>query len=211
MQNVGRDIARLITFLSRERGQVKPDNTVTLSVITGSSMLALSRLSDNAAASAVTRLVRLFERGPPPAARAPQIFEGDPVPQLTNKLKAERGQTMTEFALITPLLVVIVFAIIQFGIAFNNYLTLTDAARAAARKGAVSRNEGDPEGTCEAAGYAAGTNLQNPGTDFKLNCASSWSAGSDVTVTATYPYSIKLLDWVVYDGDLSTTMKERVE
>jgi hypothetical protein len=60
MQQVGRDIARLITFLSRERGQVKPDNTVTLSVITGSSMLALSRLSDNAAASAVTRLARLF-------------------------------------------------------------------------------------------------------------------------------------------------------
>jgi Flp pilus assembly protein TadG len=133
------------------------------------------------------------------------------VPQLTNKLKAERGQTMTEFALIAPLLVVLVFAIIQFGIAFNNYLALTDATRAAARKGAVSRNAGDPKGTCEAAGYAAGANLDNPGTDFKLNCSSSWGAGSDVTVTATYPYEIKLLDWVVYSGDLSSTMKERVE
>jgi Flp pilus assembly protein TadG len=133
------------------------------------------------------------------------------LPPLTNNLRAERGQTMTEFALIAPLLIVFVFGIIQFGIAFNNYVTLTDAARAAARKGAVSRNAGNPQGTCESAGYAAGANLENPGKDFVVACSSSFQPGSDVTVTATYPYSISLLDWVVYSGTLTTTMKERVE
>jgi Flp pilus assembly protein TadG len=130
---------------------------------------------------------------------------------MTNKLKEERGQTMTEFALVLPLLVVLVLAIAQFGVAFNNYVTLTDAARAAARKGAVSRESGNPQGDCQSAGYAAGQNLNNPGTDFVVNCSSSWSIGSDVTVTATYPYSISLLGWVVASGNLSTTMKERVE
>jgi Flp pilus assembly protein TadG len=130
---------------------------------------------------------------------------------MTNKLKNERGQTMTEFALVLPVLVVLVLAIAQFGVAFNNYVTLTDAARAAARKGAVSRESGDPTGDCQAAGYAAGADLKNPGTDFIVNCSSSWSIGSDVTVTATYPYSISLLGWVVANGNLSTTMKERVE
>jgi Flp pilus assembly protein TadG len=133
------------------------------------------------------------------------------VPQITNKLKNERGQTMTELALVLPILVVLVLAIAQFGVAFNNYVTLTDAARAAARKGAVSREASDPTGTCRAAGYAAGGNLKNPGTDFVVNCSSSWSIGSDVTVTASYPYSISLLGFVVASGNLNSTMKERVE
>ena len=133
------------------------------------------------------------------------------MPQMTNKLKNERGQTLTELALVLPILVVLVLAIAQFGIAFNNYVTLTDAARAAARKGAVSRNSSNPAGDCQKAGYDAGGNLNNPGTDFVVTCSSSWSAGSDVTVTATYPYSISLLGWVVKSGTLSSTMKERVE
>jgi Flp pilus assembly protein TadG len=127
------------------------------------------------------------------------------------QMKSERGQTMTEFALVAPIFVVLLFGIIQFGIVFNNYVTLTDAARAASRKGAVSRNTSDPKGTCEAAGYAAGSNLKNPGTDFKLFCSSSWAPGSELTVTATYPYRISLMGWVVASGNLNTTMKERVE
>jgi Flp pilus assembly protein TadG len=133
------------------------------------------------------------------------------LPQTTNKLKSERGQTMTELALVLPILIGLVLAIGQFGIAFNNYLTLTDAARAASRKGAVSRTVKDPKGTCETAGYNAGGNLKNPTKDFKVTCSSSWLPGTDLTVTATYPYSIKLMNWVVSKGQLTTTMKERVE
>jgi Flp pilus assembly protein TadG len=130
---------------------------------------------------------------------------------LKDTIKNERGQTMTEFAFVLPILLVVVFGIVQFGIIFNNYVALTDAARAASRQGAVSRNSSDPKGDCEATGYDAGSNLENPGTDFVLTCDSTWAPGSDVTVTATYPYDIKLLDWVVASGTLNTTMKERVE
>jgi len=130
---------------------------------------------------------------------------------LKRTIRNEQGQTMVEFAFVLPILLVMLFGIIQFGVIFNNYVALTDAARAASRKGAVSRNASDPKGDCEATGYAAGTNLKNPGTDFVLTCNSSWDIGSDVTVTARYPYDIKLLDWVVTSGTLNTTMKERVE
>ena len=130
---------------------------------------------------------------------------------LKRTIKNEQGQTMTEFAFILPILLVLLFGIMQFGIIFNNYVALTDAARAASRKGAVSRSSGDPKGDCEATGYAAGTNLNNPGVDFKLTCSSTWAIGSDVTVTATYPYDVNLLGWVVASGQLNTTMKERVE
>jgi Flp pilus assembly protein TadG len=130
---------------------------------------------------------------------------------MTNRLKNERGQTMTELALVLPILIVLVLAIAQFGLAFNNYVTLTDAARAAARKGAVSREASSPTSDCQNAGYAAGGNLKNPGSDFVVTCSSSWSIGSDVTVTASYPYSISLLGFTVASGKLNSTMKERVE
>lgn len=132
------------------------------------------------------------------------------MPLTKKRLNNERGQTMTELALVLPILVVLVLAIAQFGVAFNNYVTLTDAARAAARKGAVSREAGKSS-DCQSAGYAAGTDLKNPGTDFKVTCTSSWGIGSDVTVTATYPYQISLLGWVVKSGTLTSTTKERVE
>ena len=46
---------------------------------------------------------------------------------------------MTEFALVLPILLFLLLAIVQFGVVFNNYVTLTDAVRAGARKGAVAR------------------------------------------------------------------------
>src|SRR5439155_25183159 len=68
---------------------------------------------------------------------------------MTNRmrLKNERGQTMTEFALVLPVLALVLFAVIQFGIVFNNYVTLTDATRAGARKAAVGRHVSDPVGS----------------------------------------------------------------
>ena len=54
----------------------------------------------------------------------------------------EKGQAMTEFAVVLPVVALVLFAIVQFGIAFNNYLTLTDAVRRGARTAAVSRQTG---------------------------------------------------------------------
>src|SRR5213592_3712241 len=111
-----------------------------------------------------------MKAGPSLVGEGPAILELETtLPQTTKKLKDERGQTMTELALVLPILVVLVLAIAQFGVAFNNYVTLTDAARAAARKGAVSREAGQST-DCRNAGYAAGGDLKNPGTDFKVSC-----------------------------------------
>jgi Flp pilus assembly protein TadG len=41
----------------------------------------------------------------------------------------DNGQTMVEFALVLPILLVLLFGIIQFGITFKDYVTLTDAVR----------------------------------------------------------------------------------
>lgn len=53
------------------------------------------------------------------------------------RLRNEKGQTFVEFALVLPFLVFLIMGIIQFGRAWQNYITITDAARVGAREGAV--------------------------------------------------------------------------
>jgi len=60
MQRESSQTKRFLTFLSRERAQVKPDSTVTISVLSASSLLVVERFSGNAVATAITGLVRLF-------------------------------------------------------------------------------------------------------------------------------------------------------
>jgi Flp pilus assembly protein TadG len=55
------------------------------------------------------------------------------------KTKNEKGAAAVEFALILPILVMIVFGIFQFGIAFNNWISLTHAAREGVRLASVGQ------------------------------------------------------------------------
>ena len=66
--------------------------------------------------------------------------------------RSERGTAVVEFALIAPLLFLIVFGIIEFGRILNDYNQLTQLAGQGARAAAVNRN---PDGTAIAA--ATGT------------------------------------------------------
>jgi Flp pilus assembly protein TadG len=127
----------------------------------------------------------------------------------TIELRSERGQALTEFALALPVLALLLFAVIQFGIVFNNYVTLTDATRAGARKAAVARRLQDPNGSCVSAVRSSATDLKSG--SLTATCQSTWQPGADVKVTATYPYQISLLGMVVKSGRLSSITTERVE
>jgi Flp pilus assembly protein TadG len=123
--------------------------------------------------------------------------------------KSERGQTTTEFALVLPVLALLLFGVIQFGLTFKNYLSLTDAVRAGARKAAVSRQMPDPVGAAVSQVRASAADLNQ--TNLTVTVTSPWTPASDVKVTGTYPYSIHLLGIVVVDGQLKSSTTERVE
>jgi Flp pilus assembly protein TadG len=133
----------------------------------------------------------------------------DPV-QKRIQIRNQQGQTMTEFALVLPVLALILFAVIQFGIVFNNYITLTDATRAGARKAAVSRQDPNRNSAVMSAVRSSASDLKSSKLSV-LPPSSTWDSGADVTVTASYPYSISLLGIVVKSGQLSSTTTERVE
>jgi Flp pilus assembly protein TadG len=123
--------------------------------------------------------------------------------------RAQNGQTMAEFALVLPLLALLLFGVIQFGIAFNNYITLTDAVRAGARKGAVGRHLQNPEQAVIDQVEAASTDLELSDLDVEVD--STWRPGEEVRVEASYPYSISLLGVVVKSGRMHSETTERVE
>jgi Flp pilus assembly protein TadG len=125
------------------------------------------------------------------------------------QLKNERGQALVEFALVIPIFLMLLLGILQFGIIFNNYITLTDAARAGSRVAAVSRNDSCPECKAKAAVQDAANGLDM--AELQVDVDSSWQPGEQVTVTAKYPYTINILGQVVASGDLTTEIKERVE
>jgi Flp pilus assembly protein TadG len=124
-------------------------------------------------------------------------------------IRSQKGQSLTEFALALPVLALLLFAVIQFGIVFNNYVTLTDATRAGARKGAVGRQLPDPQGSTITAVRNSAQDLKQ--ANLVVTVTSTWQPGADVSVTATYPYSISLLGMVVKNGRLSSKTTERVE
>jgi Flp pilus assembly protein TadG len=129
-------------------------------------------------------------------------------------LRREHGQAMVEFALVLPLLMALLLGIIQFGIVFNNYITLTDATRAGARKAAVSRFDGDSGASAKVAveHSAQGLDQSKLVPTISVTASPDWTTpGNEVTVTARYPYSIKILGWTVKAGNLTSTTKERLE
>jgi Flp pilus assembly protein TadG len=123
--------------------------------------------------------------------------------------RREDGQALVEFALVAPILFLILFGIVQFGIAFKHSIALTDAVRAGARKATVSRTLADPTAATTSAVLSAASDLDPAKVDVTV--ASSWTAGANVTVTATYPYDINILGIVVASGDLHSATTERVE
>ena len=123
--------------------------------------------------------------------------------------RREQGQTVTEFALVLPLLALLLFGVIQFGIIFHQYVTLTDAVRTGGRQGAVARDLPNPTAVVENRVRNASVNLDQ--SKLSVSVSSTFLRGDDITVTATYPYSINLLGIIVQSGNFSATTTERVE
>ena len=127
-------------------------------------------------------------------------------------IRSERGQTMTEFAIVLPIFCMLLLGIAQLGIAFNNYLNLTDAVRQGARYGAVA----PCPGTCNRSGAVTAKVKQSaanltPGNVTVTFPSTTWQPTTDLNVCGDYPYSINLIGIVVSSGNLHSCTTERIE
>jgi Flp pilus assembly protein TadG len=109
------------------------------------------------------------------------------------KLKNQRGGSLVEFAIIAPLLFVILFGIIEFGILLFDKAMLTNASREGARTGIVF-NHPDRITNAEIIQVVTdycGTHLISFGTGSNLTISINRTgndAGDSLTVNVQYPF-----------------------
>ena len=62
-----------------------------------------------------------------------------------NRARGDRGATLVEAAVVTPVLLLIIFGIFEFGFFFRNYLAVSNGARDGAREASVAANVADAD------------------------------------------------------------------
>lgn len=103
-----------------------------------------------------------------------------------NKERPERGAAAVEFALVLPLLLLLVFGIIEFGFVFNRYISVTHAAREGVRELSVGISAAQ-------ASQDAVNSAPNTGGTVVCTASESTPAPNDVQESmechTTYTYS----------------------
>lgn len=102
---------------------------------------------------------------------------------------SQRGMTSVELAIILPILLMVVFAIIEFGYAMWNYNTISYATREGARYAAVSSAEAGVLSQTKDIVIANGVGLGLVASDISVSWSPDQSPGSLVTVTAIKNYT----------------------
>ncbi len=106
------------------------------------------------------------------------------------KRNSERGAVAVEFAIILPVLILILMGIVEYGRAYNVQMSLTQAAREGVRVLAITN---DPAAAKTSAKNAAnGSAFFNPGladSNVIPSAICTGTAGQKVTVTVKYTLS----------------------
>jgi Flp pilus assembly protein TadG len=119
-------------------------------------------------------------------------------------LKNDEGVSAIEFAIISPVLMMMMTGIFQFGVAMNHYLNLTNAVAQGALTLALSRGTTTPYTSTTAAIGSAAPNLTPGQTTITVRingvactndatCSAALVAGLPALVRATYPCNLTVM------------------
>lgn len=101
--------------------------------------------------------------------------------------KYRNGQSMVEFALILPILILLVLGIVEFGLMFNSYLTVQNVSREGARLAIV----GGTDTEIRAHMVSISPNLTPVNLSVTITpIQGSRTSGASVTVQANYTYPL---------------------
>lgn len=157
-------------------------------------------------------------QGPTEAAPAPKARPG-----LRRLIRGTRGQSLAEFALLLPILMIMVLGAIDFGRAYFAYVSVTNASRNAAQYGSfntIRANDEDcTDGNCLRLAAVADTGnlLNTSGTNPEVTTEPCGVSSLDdqgnecVRVTVTYNFET-LVPWpgLPNSFDISRTVQMRV-
>ncbi|MCH7579701.1 MAG: pilus assembly protein [Chloroflexi bacterium] len=107
-----------------------------------------------------------------------------------------RGQSLMEISLLLPVLLIIVFGIIDFGLGMRSYISLSNGVREGARFAAIGNPAGAPadcDGTTDTTVYGA-LCAATDGLDFDelephVTYPNGYASGNSVVVSADYSHN----------------------
>jgi len=120
--------------------------------------------------------------------------------------RLDRGSAAVEFALLLPILLLLLLALVQVGVLARDSLLLTQASRAGAREAAVQPSADAVDDAVRAA--AVGLDPE------RLRVEVAWSGGRGAPVTVSVAYDVpiaSLAGWLFPESvslDASATMRQ---
>jgi hypothetical protein len=147
-------------------------------------------------------------------------------------LRGQEGQAAIEFALVLPVLLLLIVGILKFGVLYNHYITLTDSVRVGARSLSLGRGLPDPctPALTQTKNNALSLNLtdsqitlyvENVANQQPSVCSTlvpmkddppTMAQGNQVTVKATYPCDLVIMGINLYPGcTLKASATEAIE
>jgi Flp pilus assembly protein TadG len=115
------------------------------------------------------------------------------IDRVARKRRVEAGTSIVEAAIVLPLMLMLMFAITEFGISYTRWNSLTNAVREGARTGVVFRspcNDGTVITLIETtvSGFADSSGIDPADITTTVEGACD-GTGTPLTVTATVPYN----------------------
>ncbi len=122
--------------------------------------------------------------------------------------RSQRASSTVEFALVLPLLLIVLLGVVQVGLVMRDQLRVSQAAREAAREATVTLDEAAIRGAAERSGL--------DGARLEIGITREGGAPGDaVAVAVTYhePVVVPFVGWLFSDGFVltaATTMRQEV-
>jgi Flp pilus assembly protein TadG len=131
------------------------------------------------------------------------------------RARTERGQAAVELALVVPILLTVLYVMFQFGQVYLQYQEVSAATSEGARQASNMAAVPDPGRTTTIkatvrAGTTVGNNASFDHNALVVDVASTWSPGSTVTVTSSYPARVSILGITIFSDNLTTRRTARV-
>jgi Flp pilus assembly protein TadG len=117
--------------------------------------------------------------------------------------RREKGQSLLEFALILPVLIIMLAGVLDLGRLYYAYVAVTDAAAEGASYAAIHPGEDTRDAVFRRAQEASGALVQIDPNLVEVNCPTI-ASGAPITVTVSYSFTVAtpLFNALVPDGVL---------
>lgn len=106
---------------------------------------------------------------------------------------SERGAVAVEFAIVAPVLVMLLLGIVEFSRAYNAQASLSAAAREGVRVMAITGNQTTARTAAKSVAVSLQPGLQDTNISFGTPCPATVSTGTSPQATITITYSLSTL------------------